>query len=280
MNAKLLAVLSAVLIVGIVPFMVSDGGTDGASLDDAPDAKYIVDLGDYTLLKGSAERSFDLLDAYEDAVGGAPLSTLQGIYIGGFDTGGIPGWITVEKSYTGTMYEDFVPDVQLVVDPIYAAASSDYWVYSAMMGGILWTITVGVEDSDPTVTPEGTYTYNVVFDTHGGSSVGPLTHDSHNDSWTVDLTKYVPTKDGFDFKGWSPDASGETMYGSTLTMNGIKGDTVSVTVHAIWEESHLVIPTFWDGLIELISDPIILLVGLILFLAVCLFIRNRTGGYA
>ena len=70
------------------------------------------------------------------------------------------------------------------------------------------------------------------------------------------------------------------MYGSTLTMNGIKGDTVSVTVHAIWEESHLVIPTFWDGLIELISNPIILLVGLILFLAICLFIRNRTGGYA
>ena len=40
------------------------------------------------------------------------------------------------------------------------------------------------------------------------------------------------------------------------------------------------IPTFWDGLIELISNPIILLVGLILFLAVCLFIRNRIGGYA
>lgn len=280
MNAKLLAVLSAVLIVGVVPFMVSDGGADGASLDDAPDAKYIVDLGDYTLLKGSAERSFDLLDAYEDTVGGAPLSTLQGIYIGGFDIGGIPGWITVEKSYTGTMYEDFVPDVQLVVDPIYAAASTDYWVYSAMMGGILWTITVEVEDSDPTVTPEGTYTYNVVFDIHGGSFIGPLTHDSHNDSWTVDLSKYVPTKDGYEFKGWSPDTSGETMYGSTLTMNGIKGDTVSVTVHAIWEESHLVIPTFWDGLIELISNPIILLVGLILFLAICLFIRNRTGGYA
>lgn len=280
MNAKLLAVLSAVLIVGVVPFMISDGEADGASLDDAPDAKYVIDLGDYTFLKGSASKSFDLLDAFGSQTGLDQLSTYQGIYIGGFNTGGIPGWISVEKSYTGTMYEDFVPDVQLVVNPTYVAASTDYWVHSSLMGGILWTITVEVEDSDPTVTPEGTYTYNVVFDTHGGSSVGPITHDSHNDSWTVDLSKYVPTKDGYEFKGWSPDASGETMYGSTLTMNGIKGDTVSVTVHAIWEESHLVIPTFWDGLIELISNPIILLVGLILFLAVCLFIRNRTGGYA
>ena len=278
MNVKAAAAIAAVVLLCSPVLLISDE-VSAASLDDAPDAKYVVDLGDYSFLKGSAPKSFDLLDAFSNQTGIGSLGTLQGIYIGGFDAGGIPGWISVEKSYTGTMYEDFVPDVQLIVDPIYAAASTDYWVYSAMMGGILWTISVEVEDSDPTITPDGTYVYNIVFDTQGGSSVGPVTHSSHNDSWSVDLSRYVSIKDGFDFKGWAPDASGEALYESSLTLDGVKGKTVSVTVYAVWEESQVVIPTLWDGLIELFSNPVIFLLGVVVFLGVCLFIRYRMRGY-
>ena len=278
MNVRLPIVLLSVLAVCLVP-IVADGG-DAASLEDAPDAKYVIDLGDYTLLKSSSPMSFDLLDAFGDQTGLDQLSTYQGIYIGGISNDGLPGWITIEKSYTGTMYEDFVPDIQLVVDPLYVAGSTDYWCHSNLMGGILWTITVEVQDSDPTITPSGTYNYRVNFDTMGGEVLGPVSHQSHNDSWSLDPSGYVPVREGYDFVGWSYSESGDSIIRGDISLDGIPDELVSVTVYAVWEPAKLVIPTFWDGLIELVSNPIILLLCLIMFLAVCLFIRNRnTGGY-
>ena len=285
MYARLLAVLSVFLIVGAaVPFLVCDDGSDGASLDGAPDAEHVVDLGDYTILKGSASRSFDLLDAYENAVGDAPLSTLQAIYIGGFDTKGLPGWITVEKSYTGTMYEDFVPDIQLVVQTTHVAASTDYWLYSGLLGGILWTITVEVEDSDPTITPSETYSYELSFDSRGGSAVSPVRIDNAHSSAVIDLAAYVPEMGGHKFIGWTEDVSSGRIV-TSITLEGEPGTTVTKTLYAVWqvvdeeEPEHIVLPTLFDGLIQILSDPLILLIIIAVFLAVCLFIRNRTGGY-
>ena len=56
MNVRLPIALLSVLAVCLVP-VLADGG-DAASLEDAPDAKYTVDLGDYTLLKSSSPMSF------------------------------------------------------------------------------------------------------------------------------------------------------------------------------------------------------------------------------
>lgn len=279
MNAKLLAAVSVLLVVGLVPVIMSDVGADGASLEDVPDAKYVVDLGDYTLLKGGAERSFDLLDAFGEQTGLDQLSTYQGIYITGLSSDGLPGWITVEKSYTGTMYEDFVPSIELVVDPIYAVASTDYWCHSSLMGGILWTITVEVEDSDPTVTPSGTYDYRIDFDTMGGEPLGSVNHQSHNDSWSLDPSGYVPVRDGYDFVGWSYNSNGDSIIRGNVTLNGVSGSVVSDTLYAVWEPAKLTLPTVWDELAVALSDPVVMLLLVVGFLAVCLFIRNRNRGY-
>ena len=279
MNSRLLAVVSVLLVVGLVPVMVSDVGADGASLEDAPDAKYVVDLGDYTLLKGGSEKSFDLLDAFGEQTGLDQLSTYQGIYIAGLSSDGLPGWITVERSYTGTMYEDFVPSIELVVDPIYAAASTDYWCHSNLMGGILWTITVEVEDSDPTVTPSGTYEYRIDFDTTGGEPLGSVNHQSHNDSWSLDPSGYVPVRDGYDFVGWSYNSSGDSIIRGNVTLDGVSGSVVSDTLYAVWEPAKLTLPTVWDELAVALSDPVVMLLLVVVFLAVCLFIRNRNRGY-
>lgn len=276
LNLKLLTLLASLVLVVCFPVLVSDG-SDAADLSDAPDANNVVDLGTYSLLKGSSPMTFDLLDSYGDVSGNDQLSTYQGIYITGVDSGGLPGWISVEKSYTGTMYEDFVPTMELVVDPVYAVSSTDYWCYSPLMGGILWTINVEVQDSDPTITPDGTYVYEVIFDSRGGSHVGTFHISSHNGSYTFDLSQFVPEREGYAFAGWSPDPSGDSVYLKPITLNGVPGETVSITVYAVWEESYLVIPTIWDGLIELFTNPLVLLIGLVLFLAVCLFIRNRMG---
>lgn len=275
MSSKALVAIIAVLAVVAVPAFV-DEASEGASITDAPSAQHVVDLGDYVLLKGGSPRSFDLLDSFGSQTGNDQLSSYQGIYIAGFDTGGLPGWITVEKSYTGTMYEDFVPSALLVVDPLYATGSTDYWVHSNMFGGILWVITVEVRDADPTITPDETFSYRIDFDTGEGDPLGPVIHDSPSDTWTADLTLYVPTWSGHDFVGWAADESGESLYESTLTLEGVSGEVVSITVYAVWEESSIVIPTFWDGLIELLTDPLVVVISLVLFFAVCLFIRNRT----
>ena len=97
-----------------------------------------------------------------------------------------------------------------------------------------------------------------------------------------DITKDgdVEFGEGYDFVGWSYSESGDSIIRGDISLDGVPDELVSVTVYAVWEPAKLVIPTFWDGLIELVSNPIILLLCLIMFLAVCLFIRNRnTGGY-
>ena len=269
----LAAVIAAVLVVPLV-----SEGSDAADLADAPEAKYVVDLGSHSYLLGGAEQTFDLLGALSDATDLDAPSTHQGIYIGGISTDGLPGWITVEKSYTGTMYEDFDPYIELVVDPAYAVPATDYWCYCALMGGILWTINVEVQDSDPTITPSGTYGYRLDFDTMGGRPMASVTHQSHNDSWTVDPNQYVPTRDGYEFVGWSTDSSGESILRGDITLDGVADQVVSQQLYAVWDEVHLVLPTMWDELAAMLSDPLVLLILAAGFLAVCVFIRNRNGG--
>ena len=83
--------------------------------------------------------------------------------------------------------------------------------------------------------PQQTFTLN--YDANGGSNApAPQTGTSNTGSYTFTVSDTVPTKQDFDFKGWSDTRDGSAAYKA--------GDTITVTtaanpktIYAVWEES-------------------------------------------
>lgn len=82
---------------------------------------------------------------------------------------------------------------------------------------------------------EKTFTLN--YDANGGTGApAPQTGTSNTGSYTFTVSDTVPTKQDFDFKGWSDTRDGSAAYKA--------GDTITVTtaanpktIYAVWEES-------------------------------------------
>ena len=78
--------------------------------------------------------------------------------------------------------------------------------------------------------------YTLTFETNGGSKITPLPVAA---DITVDLTKYVPTKEGYAFAGWYADRNLTTQ----VTALKLAADT---TVYAKWEKEAPVLLPFLD----------------------------------
>lgn len=68
--------------------------------------------------------------------------------------------------------------------------------------------------------------YTLSFETNGGSAVKAVTAEKNA---VIDLTKYAPTKEGYDFSGWYSDSKLTTAV-TSVTM------TKDITVYAKWTE--------------------------------------------
>ena len=107
--------------------------------------------------------------------------------------------------------------------------------------------------------------------------------DSNQDSYEFDISGVLdPVRTDYRFLGWTSDVEEGSRLPDKVTVSISDGGSYgSRTIYAMWEydPQEIVIPTLWDGLIELFSNPVIFLLGVVVFLGVCLFIRNRMRGY-
>lgn len=277
MNVKLLSFsLVAVLCVSGVLVLVSDGSEVDADVPSADETFNVITATYYT------DSEAQVLDFYEL---GGDYAVYAEILNGANNQGELsiissymPTWITID--YGGLYYTN----VTVTISPG-AVCDDVFWILYDVFGSrFLLTFDIQVLESDSgTVVPDPDDPYNtfyLYFNTQGGDSITGLSAKSARSSYTFDISEIVPTRDGYTFVCWSTDPYGEAMLSGSVTVSLGDDGTGSRTIYAIWEENRngLIIPTFWDGLIELFSNPIILLVCLIVFLAVCLFIRNRNIG--
>ena len=83
------------------------------------------------------------------------------------------------------------------------------------------------------------YTYTLHYDANGGSGAPPSQSVTSSEFhvW-VPISKIIPTRDGYTFKGWANSRTGKPIYGG----NGgyteclvVHGADMSTTIYAIWE---------------------------------------------
>ena len=95
--------------------------------------------------------------------------------------------------------------------------------------GNLYTVTVTLRSYSTTSGGGGGggsvgTSYKLTFNTNGGSEISPVSKSSGT---IIDLSAYVPTRDGYTFEGWCSDSSLSTRV-TSVTLTG------NVTVYAKW----------------------------------------------
>lgn len=111
---------------------------------------------------------------------------------------------------------------------VYTKLTNDLW--SAVMNGITAgdtrNINATAQFAAIPVSGGTTDKYTLSFETNGGSAVKAVTAEKNA---VIDLTKYAPTKEGYDFSGWYSDSKLTTAV-TSVTM------TKDITVYAKWTE--------------------------------------------
>ena len=216
----------------------------------------------------------------------------------------VPSWIDAEIVKAG--YGEYDDGVEITIRPALQAVSEDthgdYWIYYSITQDLpgssstttktfLITFSVDVEWNGGVIVPDMYNQFIVNWDYGNGYVVSttPVTVASNVTSLSFSIPSDVPSREGKVFVGFSASRDGSVIDASSVVVHtgdsnvvgvedGSGGMVYTATFYAVWETQGLVIPTFWDGLIELFSDPLVLLFMAVMFLAVCLFIRNRNGG--
>lgn len=217
----------------------------------------------------------------------------------------VPSWINAtivdDDGVYGEQHEGIIITIMPALQQVSEDTHGDYWIYYSMTQsgpGIttntktyLFTFSVDVEWAGGVIVPD-TYNRFVVNWDYGNGyvvSTTPVTVASNVTSLSFPIPSDAPSRDGKVFVGFSASRDGSVIDAASVVVHtgdsnvvavedGSGGMVYTATFYAVWETQGLVIPTFWDGLIELFSDPMVLLFMAVMFLAVCLFIRNRNGG--
>lgn len=217
----------------------------------------------------------------------------------------IPSWINADIANDHDLFGDYHDGIVITIMPALQQVSEDthgdYWIYYSMTQDgpgmsnpvtktFLFTFSVNVEWNGGVIVPDIYNQFVACIDWGNGyvQSLTPVTFAENVTSAAFDVPD-SPEREGYTLKGISTAPSGAVISGDlvvsvgasnvTVEDNGDGGKVYTGMFYAIWEYDHLTIPTFWDGLIELLSDPIVLLLLFVGFLSVCLFIRNRNVRY-
>lgn len=150
---------------------------------------------------------------------------------------------TVSYSTTGSAVSQHTYSITDVGTALPISTKSGYtfngWTFTGLTGTYtklpdLWAATTGTEDF--TKTAAASFTYNggggggnvsnctLTFDVNGGSAISSVSKTSGT---TVDLTAYVPAKNGYTFDGWYSDSAMTTQVTSVKL-------TANTTVYAKW----------------------------------------------
>jgi len=271
-NYRLVALLS-VCILALIPLALSES-SEGATLPACDESFEVVNKTYYT---NSPVDSFWLTDLS----GGNYYATLiWGSYGQGnctIDRSGAPAWITFDIFSSRA-------DVKITITPG-AVCDDTFWIMFKCFGSdkILLTFKIRVLDSGHGVIPaENLKTFVLKFDTAGGSRIGDMSAQSTTTSHTFNLDNVQkPTRDGYKFLGWSSDDSGLSMLMSpSYPMSITDGSNyITKTLYALWEKEdrHIIIPTIWDDLFALLTEPMVIIGLVVMMLSSAVFIRSRGG---
>ena len=269
MNSRIAAasaVLAAMLLLVTSAIVIFD--------DSEADSGYRFEgsIGPFDWYIGQNVEDIDVIDVIRDTTGLGLTS------ISSYDISGLPGWIQLVIDEHGSSTK--APRAYLEVNPIAECSDADFWF--SINGIVRISINdVSVQDLGGDVTPEDVHTFTVYFDTRGGNSVDPWIHSDRVDSYVFDLSDIVPVRDGFEFKGWSLDVSGGALLqDSSVTVSlSDDGRTGSVLVYAIWDDTPgISLPDPLREILELISDPVVLVMLFVITFAVAYLVRIRKMG--
>lgn len=119
----------------------------------------------------------------------------------------------------------------IVTTPVMTEAAANNYTVAAPVSG---TLTVNNPSTGggnggglDTTSDSNSVSYTLSFETNGGSAIDKLSKTSGT---TVDLSGYVPTREGYEFAGWYSDESLATKVTSTML-------TKNTTVYAKWTKN-------------------------------------------
>ena len=274
--------LIAIFLMAAVPFMGAVQGVDADASHPVPqDADFSKDLGSFSF---STDSPAYVMDFYEmsqtDDSDNMFAFIAEAIYYG--DNRGdftivssySPGWITVTHPVINSMRS------YLTITPG-GACDDTFWfkIFSANSTFVLY-LHVTVTDSGSVVPDpdQGQNSFTLRFDVHGGSAVSSMYRTSSDSQVSFDISNVLSEKEGYTFKGWAVDEEGESLLSGTVTVRiNDDSDHALKIIHAVWEEKSggIVIPTLFDGLIELFTNPVFLLIFIAGVLGLAYFIRGR-----
>jgi len=269
-NKLLITVLTVILFSSTLGVLVMD--SNAAEVPDQPNHTDLVEMPSMSFTQSSSAVTMYLSEYYANYA-----TVIGGTYMQGnltINDNGLPSWITY------TLYSNR-EDIKFTITPG-AECNETFWVlFTCYNMKILITFPITIiNDGGGVISDDDQNTYILTFDTQGGSSVAPMISYTSSDSHTFDISDTKSDRSGYTFKGWSTVAN-------TSTVNVVNSWTLSVsgsetsdtyTLYAVWEKSKITIPTVWSELAEALNNPIIIILGLIMFFAVCLFIRFRIKG--
>lgn len=265
------AAAAAALIMVFGACLVSSADSSEAA------SEVVYDMGVHEYTTNTRSQVFALGTANTDEAFFAQAVS-HSVQIGEYSfSSNAPSWITWEvKPNDSKFYLTIIPGAPS--DGNYTLTFNCYG-YSSNIVCIL-KIHVIVTDSGtvvPDPDPSTSNTFELLFDTQGGNAIGPVRKVTVDDSMSVALANYVPVKNGYTFLGWA------SVPGSDVVDMGdyaIVNETTSPkTVYAVWEPAEpetLILPTLWDGLIEILSNPLIV-GGMAAFMLMTAFmVRGRS----
>ena len=270
------SLIIAALLMFCTPFIgLAAQDLDADSSHPVPssyDFRYDFGVREYT-----TSSSQDVLDLYEMGHSDQDLALINEILFSSKRTLTIassycPDWISI--SFHSSQDRTFV-----TITP--GAVCDDlFWIKFNVTGGrtLLLTFDIKVSDSGSVVPAVDENVFTLDFDVRGGSTVRSVVKHSGESSVVFDLSEKSPVKQGFTFKGWSVDENGESILSGSYTMR-VSGSSheASATLYAVWEEvpSGMFIPTLFDGIIELVNNPLVLVCSILGMFGLAFFIRGR-----
>lgn len=216
----------------------------------------------------------------------------------------LPSWINAEivgnDGVFGENHEGILITIMPALQAVAEDTHGDYWIYysTTQSGGstttntktFIFTFSVDVEWNGGVVVPDDYNRFVACIDWGTGyvQELTPVTFGSNVTSARFSVPD-APAREGYEFVGLSTSPSGAVISGDLVVTIGASNVTESDSgdggtlytgmFYAVWEYQSLVIPTMWDELAVALSDPLVLLVLVVGFLATCLFVRNRTREY-
>ena len=262
------ALLAAMLLSLSLVALVQD-----ASSADLPAHSYECRALEKNYYTNSPSESFFLSKC------GAPDAAGYGEIIGGsnmqgnlrVNAAGCPSWITYELF--SNRY-----DVRFQMAPG-AVCDGLFWILFDCLDGrlkILVTFKIKVSDGGGVIPDDRYNDFTLKLDGNGNGASESIRGQSVTDSYTFDLSGHRPAREGYKFKGWSTTSGGETRLASeSWTLKVVSGKSVTGTLYAQWEKTNIVIPTVWQMIAQLLSEPVFLLLTFGSMGLFALFVRHR-----